>query len=244
MELNLKILAPLLQCTSINRCALCAVHESKKKKKKNYSSLPIKKLLNFLSHSMPLSLSLSLSLSLTQLSSSPKTLSISQALIFSQSLSSHRQSPHRPKPPISSPSQATDQRSPHCPKPSIASPSQVADRLTVTHLSVDPAHQPTPFADPTRRHCACLWLVIVDFVWSRLRKKIGDLGFFFFCCGLLMVVVVMVVVVAVVVAVADSRGGCGWFWEYFLCSGIYYFIVMVILFYCDVYIILLCWKLK
>ena len=52
--------------------------------------------------------------------------------------------------------------------------------------------------------------MIVDFVWSRLRKKIGDLGFFFFCCGLLMVVVV-VVVVAVVVAVADSRGGCGWY---------------------------------
>ena len=53
--------------------------------------------------------------------------------------------------------------------------------------------------------------MIVDFVWSGLRKKIGDLGFFFFffsCYGLL-VVVVLVVIVAVVVAVADGRGGCG-----------------------------------
>ena len=85
--------------------------------------------------------------------------------------------------------------------------------------------------------------MIVDFVWSGLRKKIGDLGFFFFfsCCGLVVVVVVvLVVIVAVVVAVADGRGGCGWYCEYFLCSGIYYFIVMVILFYCDIYIILLC----
>ena len=79
--------------------------------------------------------------------------------------------------------------------------------------------------------------MIGDFVWSGLRKKIGDLGFFFFfffsCCGL-------VVVVAVVVAMADGRGGCGWYCECFLCSGIYYFIVVVILFYCDIYIILLC----
>ena len=50
--------------------------------------------------------------------------------------------------------------------------------------------------------------MIGDFVWSRLRKKIGDLGFFFFffsCCGLVVVVVVLVVVVAM----ADGRGGCG-----------------------------------
>ena len=47
-----------------------------------------------------------------------------------------------------------------------------------------------------------------DFVWSRLRKKIGDLSFFFFAyCGLLLVVVV---VVLVVVGVADGRCGCGW----------------------------------
>ena len=47
--------------------------------------------------------------------------------------------------------------------------------------------------------------MISDFVWSGLRKKIGDLGFFFFfpCCEL-------VVVVVLVVVVADGRGGCGW----------------------------------
>ena len=50
--------------------------------------------------------------------------------------------------------------------------------------------------------------MIGDFVWSRLRKKIGDFSFFifyfyFFCCGL-------VVVVVVVVAVIDSRDDCGW----------------------------------
>ena len=47
--------------------------------------------------------------------------------------------------------------------------------------------------------------VIGDFVWSGLRKNIGDLGFFFF----LLVVVVVTVVVIVVVAVADSRSSCG-----------------------------------
>ena len=47
------------------------------------------------------------------------------------------------------------------------------------------------------------------------------------------------VVVVVVVAVPDGRGGCGWFWVVFLGSGIYYFIVGDILFYCDIYIILL-----
>ena len=76
--------------------------------------------------------------------------------------------------------------------------------------------------------------MIVDFVWSGLRKKIGDLGFFFFpCYGLVVVVLVLGVVVAIVVAVANGRSGCGWYYEYFLCSGIYYFIVVVILFYCE-----------
>ena len=48
--------------------------------------------------------------------------------------------------------------------------------------------------------------MIGDFVWSGLRKKIGDLGFFIFYFfsyyGL-------VVAVVVVVAVANGRGGCG-----------------------------------
>ena len=51
---------------------------------------------------------------------------------------------------------------------------------------------------------------------------------------------VVVVVVAVVVAVADGRSGCDWCCGCFLGSEIYYFIVEDILFYYDVYIILLC----
>ena len=54
------------------------------------------------------------------------------------------------------------------------------------------------------------------------------------------VVMVVVVVVAVVVAVADGRSGCDWCCGCFLGSEIYYFIVEDILFYYDVYIILLC----
>ena len=51
--------------------------------------------------------------------------------------------------------------------------------------------------------------------------------------------VVVVVGVVVVVAVAYGRGGCGWCCFVFLGSGIYYIIVDDILFYCEVYIILL-----
>ena len=75
-------------------------------------------------------------------------------------------------------------------------------------------------------------------LWPWLREKIGDLGFFF-----------------------PTAMDCWWWWwwlwlwlmvevivvgavDVFLDSGIYYFIVVVIIFYCDVYIILLCWKLK
>ena len=64
---------------------------------------------------------------------------------------------------------------------------------------------------------------------------IGGVFFFFF-----LTYYGLVVVVGVVVDVADGRGGCGWCCGCFLGSGIYYFIVLVILFYCDVYIILLC----
>ena len=55
--------------------------------------------------------------------------------------------------------------------------------------------------------------------------------FFFSCYGL---------VVVMVVAVTDGRGGCSWCYGCFLGSRIYYFIVVDVLFYCDVYIILLC----
>ena len=58
-------------------------------------------------------------------------------------------------------------------------------------------------------------------------------GFFFFffsmlCCGCQS----RVVVVVLVVAVADVGGGYGWCYGCFLGSGIYYFIVMFILFSC------------
>ena len=42
----------------------------------------------------------------------------------------------------------------------------------------------------------------------------------------------LVVVVAVAVTVADGKGGGCWCCECFLDSGIYYFIVIFILFYC------------
>ena len=108
-------------------------------------------------------------------------------------------------------------------------------------------------ADPARRRdwSVCSWWVFFFFpamdcwwwwwwwwwmwLWLWLRKKIGDLGFFF-----------------------PTAMDCWWWWwwwlwlwlmvevivDVFLDSGIYYFIVVVIIFYCDVYIILLCWKLK
>ena len=62
--------------------------------------------------------------------------------------------------------------------------------------------------------------------------------FFILFVGL--VVYVLVVVVVVVVGVADGKGGCGWCCGFFFGSGIYNFIVGDILFYCDIYIILLC----
>ena len=60
------------------------------------------------------------------------------------------------------------------------------------------------------------------------------LFFFFLCCVVVAKIewwLWPVVVVVVVVGVTDGRGGCGWCCECFLGSGIYYFIVMFILFY-------------
>ena len=68
------------------------------------------------------------------------------------------------------------------------------------------------------------------------------LVFFFLCCVVVDKIewwLWLVVVVVVAVVVADGRSGCGWCYECFLDSGIYYFIVEDILFYCDIYIILL-----
>ena len=59
---------------------------------------------------------------------------------------------------------------------------------------------------------------------------------FLFC---LWVWLCLVVAVVVVVVVPDGRCGCKWFRIVFLDSGIYYFIVKDILFYYDIYIILL-----
>ena len=60
------------------------------------------------------------------------------------------------------------------------------------------------------------FFVIGDFVWSGLRKKIGDLSFFFFLPTVdWWPVVVVVVVVVAVVALADGRCGRGWCCGYF-----------------------------
>ena len=80
--------------------------------------------------------------------------------------------------------------------------------------------------------------VISDFFWSGLRKNIGDLVFFY-----------------LFLLWTSGRWWWWWWWwlwlwlmvevvmvgavDVFLGSEIYYFIVVVILFYCDVYIILL-----
>ena len=69
--------------------------------------------------------------------------------------------------------------------------------------------------------------MIGEFVWSGREKRLEISVFFFFCCGL-----VVVVVVAAAAAMADGRSGCGWCCENFLGRGIYYFIVVFILFYC------------
>ena len=101
MELNLKILALLLQCTSIFRCILFM--KAKKKKKFILFIPPIKKLFLSLSHSVPLSLS-----QITQLSFTLQIHSQSVPLFLSQitplpnhpSSSSHPLDPAVPRPQI------------------------------------------------------------------------------------------------------------------------------------------------
>ena len=93
--------------------------------------------------------------------------------------------------------------------------------------------------DP-RRHCPlhqspALWLMIFNFVcdwwfclvWIEEKDWRFGLVVFFFFFFLLW-----------------TGDGCGWCCGCFLGSGVYYFIVVDILFYYNVYIILLCWKLK
>ena len=64
--------------------------------------------------------------------------------------------------------------------------------------------------------------MIGDFLWSRLRKKIGDLGWWFFFpyCGL---------VVVVGVVVADGGGGYGWLLKFAV--GVFIIILMSYLYY-------------
>ena len=173
--------------------------------------------------------SVSVTLKLPKLSSSHlSSLSLSQAL--RTHLSVYR-----------CPSRQSPQPMPSQPPIALAHTVPVPDHLTPSLPSRRSPHRHSPLCRPSspthpfyRLSLSTLCLFVIgDFVWSGLRKKIGDLGFFFFfsCCGLVLVVVV---------AVADGRGGCGCYCECFLCIGIYYFIVVVILFYCDVYIILLC----
>ena len=88
-----------------------------------------------------------------------------------------------------------------------------------------------------RSACSPIGWVFGEFLFCLVwvEEKKWRFGFFFFAyCGLVVVVVVLML------AVADGRGSYGRCCVCFLSNGIYYFIVMVILFYCDVYIILLC----
>ena len=56
------------------------------------------------------------------------------------------------------------------------------------------------------------WWMVAGFLWLMNGGSGGGGG-------------VVVVVVGVVVVVANGRGGCGWCYECFLGSGLYYFIV-------------------
>ena len=80
-----------------------------------------------------------------------------------------------------------------------------------------PTIKPTPTLSSSPKPRPALWLVIFYFVWSKLRKKIGDFGWWFFFFFFLLL---------------WTSGGGGWCCGCFLDSGIYYFIMMFILFYC------------
>lgn len=130
MELNLYFLAPLLQCTSIDICALFM------RAKKNilfYSAPEIKYIISF-------SLSLRTSLSLSQSLSSHPLPRISQSLKLSSSLN------HSPLSPSLSQSPSFTAASP-------TQSSQATNRLTVTLLShchsLKLPHSP-PSARPNR----------------------------------------------------------------------------------------------
>ena len=250
MELNLKILAPLLQCTSIDRCALFM--RAKKKKLFYWISLSSsikKKNFLFLSFSFSLSGFSSSSFFLFQSSILIKPCLFTQSVAPLYSILTLR---FCPAPTEAQPSANHSLRSPPQ-RPNLRAPPSLCYLMTSVDVGLCLCF---PICcGQWACVCVCgsgLVLVVGVFfffysavdcwwrwLWLWLRKKIGDLGFYFFIffpyCGL---------VVVVVVVVADGRGGCGWCCDVFLGSRIYYFIVVVIVFYCDVYIILLCWKLK
>ena len=121
MELNLKILALLLQCTSIFRCALFM--KAKKKKKKFYSSYRLK-------NHFFLSLSLRASVSLPNHSAlihSPKSLSVCASLSLANHSSSHK-----------SPIIKLTSSWPSCPKAPNHSPSLLSHRHAISLSSLTP----------------------------------------------------------------------------------------------------------
>ena len=206
---------------------MCTIHKSKKKKL-CYFILP-----------GPLSPSLSFTLI-----SSLKLITlvshlISEAHSLNSGLSSSTSPP--PKLDVTDPPAFPSRRSASDPRCRSKCLLVVVLLVDIGYLTGKPMELADPPLLPTQLidiMLVCDWwffilFVIGDFVWwSGSRKKIGDWGFLFFflfaCCGL----VVVVVAVGVVVVVADGRGGCGWCYGCLLGSGIYYFIVIFILFYC------------
>ena len=195
---------------------------------------------SFFYHIVPLSHSHSLSSQLR---------SLKLTLFTIASPTHHQRRRHRSSTsPTHQSSQAADQPQTHAAirlKP-LLSIGVLACGYWVLDWETHGARWPIPSVDLARWCCACLWLVIFYFfLWLVVlfglgwEKRLEIWDFFFFpCCGL------RVLVLVVIVGVTDGRGCCDWYCECFLSSEIYYFIIVVILFYCDVYIILFCWKLK
>ena len=127
MKLNLKILAPLLQCTSINRCALFI------KAKKYIYFILLHPLKNYLIFSLTSCPSLSLSLSHSTLILSQNSLNLSSSHLLSVTLLS---------PSIASPSQAANLLTVPSHRSAIASLSQAVDRLTVPSCRSPHRHSP------------------------------------------------------------------------------------------------------
>ena len=162
MELNLFFLVPLLQCTSIDRCALFI----RAKQKKNIilfcpmiKIIPLAPFFSFFYHTVPLFLSLFLSFTLIsslKLISLKLTLStlVFQAPSFTVAGSTHPQRHHYQSStsPTHQPSQAADQPQIHaaiCLRP-MSSIGVLARGYWVPDWETHGARRPTPFVDPAR----------------------------------------------------------------------------------------------